>query len=264
MKRSNAVRVLAGFLACVCVIGLLSGCGLKSRREELEEYRKNAEESRKHESKEQEPSSEDPVKETNPPDDPNDPIVPGKWVLTNSRFTQIASDSTDADGDYTNTYTCSLYEHTSTHSYDPEEPIDDEDKPWAVRYVCTCMLSKTELRPGEEFSVAIEATADYYEKQIFGMCCRLYFDESWMKEAAISARGYDYSGVTLYPVHVGASCGPGYGHALDEPWSIGDYDVLTVTMPTVRQSTLKKYAAFTVQFATDVGDSYYEFTWVSD
>ena len=269
MKRSTAFRFLAALLACGCLVGLLGGCGVKTSHDRYNEQ-KIEEERRWRETSGQaqtEPSTEAPTPETTQPketDDPEDPIIPGKWVLTNSHFTQIAQNSTDADGDYVNTYACSLYEHSCEHIYDPEEQIDEEDKPWAVHYTCSCFLSNTEIRPGESLGIWIEAKADYFNNRIFGSCCRIYFDRSWMEEAAVSEQGYDYSSLILYPVHVGTSCGPGYGHALDEPWSDGDWDTLMVEMPIVRQSTLRKHAEFTVQFATDMGNSYFEFTWVPD
>ena len=272
MKQSTAFRFAAVLLACVCLAGLLSGCGVKTSHDEYNE-RKIEEERRRRESETlgpPEPASEAATQETAPPDtpaetdDPDDPIIPGKWVLTKSHYTQIAQNSTDADGDYVNTYACSLYEYTSKHIYDPEEQIDEEDKPWSVCYTCSCTLSNTEIRPGETIGIWIEAKADYFDNRIFGSCCRIYFDRDWMEEAARSEQGYDYSGLTLYPVHVGTSCGPGYGHALDEPWSDGDWDTLMVEMPIVRQSTLRKHADFTIQFATDIGNSYFEYTWVPD
>ena len=269
MKRSTAFRILAALLARVCLAGLMSGCGPtdKQIQERQEARNESLAASREAESIAEsllDQSRGESTQETNPPDDTDDPIIPGKWVLTNSRLDQIAQSSTDGDGDYVNTYECSLYEHSAAHSYDPEERIDEEDKPWSVRYVCSCVLSGTEIRPGESLSIGLKAKTDYYDKQIFGMCCRIYFDRSWLDEAVVSDHGYDYSGYLLYPVHVGDSCGPGYGHALDEPWSDGDGDTLTVAMPIVRQSTLRKYSEFTIQFATDVGNSYFEFTWVSD
>ena len=269
MKRSTAFLILAALLACVCLAGLMSGCGPtdKQIQERQEARNESLAASREAESIAEsllDQSHGESTQETKQPDDSDDPIIPGKWVLTNSRLDQIAQSSTDADGDYVNTYECSQYEHSSAHSYDPEERIDEEDKPWSVRYVCSCKLSDTEIRPGECLNIWLKAKTDYYDKQIFGMCCRIYFDRSWMDEALVSDHGYDYSGYILYPVHVGDSCGPGYGHALDEPWNYEDWDTLNVTMPIVRQSTLRKYSEFTIQFATDIGNSYFEFTWVSD
>ena len=270
MKRNTAFRILTALLVCVCLTGLLSGCEPKTRREAKDEEHMAEEESRRRASETQqaqqlsEQPSEAPAQTTNPLDDSDDPIVPGKWVLTDSRVDQIAQSSTDADGDYVNSYECSQYEHSAAHSYDPEERIDEEDKPWSVRYVCSCTFSDKEIRPGECLSIGLKAKTEYYDKEIFGMCCRIYFDRSWLDETVVSDHGYDYSGYLLYPVHVGDSCGPGYGHALDEPWNYEDWDTVNVTMPIVRQSTLKKYAEFTVQFATDVGNSYFEFTWVAD
>ncbi len=260
--KQKAKAFFAILLAGACLIGLLTGCqassSIEAQKKAREESIANAEASREAQALLDAPT-EQTAQTTEQSDE--DPVVPGKWVLTNTGFKADREFDSDADGEYLSTYSVDLYRHGVTHSYNPVEPVDALDIPWSEGFSCTCTSMPETILPGQPFSVEIEAKVEYSDAMVHGVYCYLYCDN--LRIELTSAGGHDYAAMA-YAVYAGSSPGPTWGHDFDAPWSSGEKDTVTITAPVVTKSRERLTEVFTIEFKSNAGRSTYEYTWVPD
>lgn len=260
--KQKAKAFFAILLAGACLIGLLTGCqassSIEAQKKAREESIANAEASREAQALLDAPT-EQTAQTTEQSDE--DPVVPGKWVLTNTGFKADREFDSDADGEYLSTYSVDLYRHGVTHSYNPVEPVDALDVPWSEGFSCTCTSMPETILPGQPFSVEIEARVEYSDAKVHGVYCYLYCDNLHIELS--SAGGHDYSAMA-YALYAGSTPGTTWGHDWDAPWSGGEKDTVTVTAPVVTKSLEKRVETFTVEFDSNAGRSRFEYTWIPD
>lgn len=252
-------KILALLLVCVMTLGLLTGCPSSSSAANEANWKKNKEETiAKTESPE---ASEAKPSEQAPEAANDDGVIPGKWVLSGSGFEANAG-TTDGDGQYVSTYDGSLYQHTASHSYTPMEAdyMLEDDDPWSESFVGTCSTLPESILPETPFSVTIEASVEHSDAQVHSFYCYLYCD---CVRITLDAGGHDYDNMA-YAVYAGSSPGPSWGHAFDAPWSNGESDTITITAPLVTKSNERSLSSFRLEFKSNAGKSWFEYTWVPD
>ena len=261
MKKARLISgLVAVILSAACLLAVLSGCGPSPKPEDSDiEVRIGRIDDR---DKKKTDDSLDPGEKA---DAENDPVVKGKWVLKNKRTEQIGDSYVDTENETSRTISVDLYKHSFSFSYTPSERVDELDVPYTENYYCVCSKMPDEIEPGKSFFIDIEARTASGSATVHGMCCRIYVDKSPSLDIGIdSAVNYDYTDLIIYPVYAGTSPGPGYGIEADAPPHDGEDDSVLLTMPTVTESVEKAASSFTIQFATNYGNSYFEYEWVRD
>lgn len=268
--KTRLCRILAVLLVCVLVLGLLTACPASTSEEAWKKA--NQESIARRESREaslaaqteKEPSAqppEEPTEQATEAGNDEDAAIPGKWVLTNSGC-EAAAGITEADGQYVTTYDAALYRHGASHSYTPiaADYMLEDDDPWSESFVGTCSTMPETILPETPFSVTIEASVEHSDAQVHSLYCYLYCDST---RITLDAGGHDYENMA-YAVYAGATPGTSWGHGWDAPWSDGMSDTITITAPAVTKSNERSLSAFRLEFRSNAGKSWFEYTWVPD
>lgn len=259
--KTRTCRLLALLLVCVMTLGLLTGCPASSSAANEANWKNNKEEPNEKtespEASEAAQASEQPTEAGN--DD--DGTIPGKWVLSGSGF-ETAEGKTDGDGQYVTTYDASLYRHSESCSYTPMEAdyMLEDDDPWSESFVGTCSTMPENIFPETPFSVTIEASVEHSDQQVQSLYCYLYCDSTRIK---LDAGGHDYENMA-YAIYAGSTPGTSWGHGWDAPWSNGMSDTITITAPAVTKSNERSLSSFRLEFKSNAGKSWFEYTWVPD
>ena len=259
--KTRKFRILALLLVCVLTLGLLTACPASSSAANEANWKSNKKEptanSESPEATETERPSEAPTETEKNEDD----TIPGKWVLTNSGC-EAAAGKTDGDGQYVTTYDAALYRHGASHSYTPLEAdyMLDDDDPWSESFVGTCSTMPESIFPDTPFTVTIAANVEHSDQQVHSLYCYLYCDSV---RITLDAGGHDYDNMA-YAVYAGSSPGTSWGHGWDAPWSDGMSDTITVTAPLVTKSNERSLSSFRLEFKSNAGKSWFEYTWVPD
>ena len=261
--KTRVCRLLALLVVCVLLLGLLTACPSSTSEEA---WKKASQESiARRESREASLAAaqapEEPTEQPSEAGNDEDAAIPGKWVLTNSGC-EAAAGETDADGQYVTTYDAALYRHGASYSYTPMEAdyMLEDDDPWSESFVGTCSTMPESIFPETPFSVTIEASVEHSDQQVQSLYCYLYCDST---RITLDAGGHDYDNMA-YAVYAGSTPGTSWGHGWDAPWSNGMSDTITITAPVVTKSNERSLSDFRLEFRSNAGKSWFEYTWVPD
>lgn len=257
--KTRICRILAFLLVCVITLGLLTGCPASSSTANEANWKKD--------DKESSAKTESPeTSEAKPSEQPSeaatdDSAIPGKWVLTDSGC-EAAAGKIEADGQYVTTYDASLYRHSESCSYTPMEAdyMLEFDDPWSESFVGTCSTMPENIFPETPFSVTIEVSVEHSDQQVQSLYCYLCCDSTRIK---LDAGGHDYENMA-YAIYAGSTPGTSWGHGWDAPWSNGMSDTITITAPAVTKSNERSLSSFRLEFKSNAGKSWFEYTWVPD
>lgn len=254
--KTRVCRIFAILLVCVLLLGLLTGCPSSTSAANEANWKKD---SRETTAKTESPEASKTAQPSEAGND--DGAIPGKWVLTNSG-SEADAGTTDGDGQYVTTYDASLYRHGASHSYTPIEAdyMLEDDDPWSESFVGTCSTMPENILPETPFSVTIEASVEHSDAQVHSLYCYLCCDSTRIK---LDAGGHDYENMA-YAIYAGSTPGTSWGHGWDAPWSNGMSDTITITAPAVTKSNERSLSSFRLEFKSNAGKSWFEYTWVPD
>lgn len=191
-------------------------------------------------------------------------VVKGHWELTGKTDTYVQeSFEGNENTKLFDTVDSTLHRYRFRHSPDPDHPSSDvDDLPYTAEMECEITLPDR-IDPDIPFNIGLEARiiSNGNPSATVGVCCR--FDILYRVIDMTSSRGLDYSQVSNYPLFAGRPMG--YGHLGDE-YSEGMSDTVAITVPHITEGDTVngKAANITIYFDTNIADSEFTYTWVSD